>query len=73
MPATTAASGRTAQEQLVGVTHPVGATVWLCFFCAGKCSFPKAWIDYQACASYDLENWFRCVWRDSVQACPTPW
>jgi len=26
---------------------------------AGQCSFPKAWEGYQACASYDLEHWFR--------------
>lgn len=25
----------------------------------GKCSFPEAWKDYRACASYDLEDWFR--------------
>lgn len=28
-------------------------------FNAGDCSFPKAWEGYQACASYDLEHWFR--------------
>lgn len=26
---------------------------------AGDCSFPVAWQGYQACASYDLERWFR--------------
>jgi hypothetical protein len=26
---------------------------------AGSCSFPDAWPGYQACASYDLEHWFR--------------
>lgn len=47
--------------------HPVNtAYPAVCCSCvavaaaAGKCSFPVAWQGYQACASYDLENWFRC-------------
>ena len=26
---------------------------------AGQSSFPEAWPGYKACASYDLQNWFR--------------
>eukprot|EP00428_Durinskia_dybowskii_P061189 CAMPEP_0170384754 /NCGR_PEP_ID=MMETSP0117_2-20130122/16162_1 /TAXON_ID=400756 /ORGANISM="Durinskia baltica, Strain CSIRO CS-38" /LENGTH=367 /DNA_ID=CAMNT_0010640515 /DNA_START=149 /DNA_END=1252 /DNA_ORIENTATION=- len=26
---------------------------------AGECSYPKAWKDYNVCASYDHKNWFR--------------
>lgn len=28
---------------------------------AGQASYAPAWKGYQACASYDLEDWFRCV------------
>ena len=26
---------------------------------AGEASYPKGWVDYRACASYDRETWFR--------------
>ena len=28
---------------------------------AGQCSYPDGWSGYAACASYDLEHWFRCA------------
>lgn len=30
---------------------------------AAQCAYPDGWIDYQACASYDRQNWFRVPTR----------
>jgi hypothetical protein len=42
------------------MTNVEGKALTLHINNAGKCSFPVAWQGYQACASYDLEHWFRC-------------
>ncbi|WIA12468.1 hypothetical protein OEZ85_012503 [Tetradesmus obliquus] len=41
------------------MTNVAGKALTLHINNAGQCSFPVAWQGYQACASYDLEHWFR--------------
>jgi hypothetical protein len=43
------------------MTNVAGKDLTLHINNAGQCSFPVAWQGYQACASYDLEHWFRCA------------
>eukprot|EP00878_Enallax_costatus_P010763 GHUV01011240.1.p1 GENE.GHUV01011240.1~~GHUV01011240.1.p1 ORF type:complete len:336 (+),score=49.72 GHUV01011240.1:1466-2473(+) len=45
-----------------------GKPLTLNIFNAGDCSYPVAWEGYQACASYDLERWFRVPTKYSKEA-----
>jgi murein tripeptide amidase MpaA len=41
------------------LTGAEGVPVKIAIVNAGKTSYPKGWINYDACASYDREEWFR--------------